>query len=59
VDTTSDIYIVMELVTGGELFELITLKGRHYKNNIDYKKVKQDSLYNKLYLAYNIYMNTK
>ena len=24
VDTTSDIYLILELVTGGELFELIT-----------------------------------
>lgn len=28
VDTTSDIYIIMELVNGGELFELISNKGR-------------------------------
>jgi serine/threonine protein kinase len=28
VDTTSDIYIVMELVSGGELFEYISQKGK-------------------------------
>jgi serine/threonine protein kinase len=29
VDTTSDIYIIMELITGGELFDLISQKGRY------------------------------
>lgn len=30
VDTTSDIYLILELVTGGELFELITQKGKYF-----------------------------
>ncbi len=28
IDSTSDIYIIMELITGGELFELISKNGK-------------------------------
>ena len=29
IDTTSDIYIIMELIKGGELFELISKNGKY------------------------------
>lgn len=47
-DTTSDMFVVTELIEGGELFELIQQKGRYFFKS-DFKSLKRGIFFNRLF----------
>ena len=57
-DTTSDMYVVTELIEGGELFELIQQKGR-YLTYLDSKNPKPGTSSSRLSLESNTCIRTK